>query len=59
MAYVSRTYLNEKWKNLKWDMEEVLLAREEDEIPEEDVLRCIGGIKDSMKAILTELAQVR
>lgn len=58
MAYVSRKYLSEKWDKLKWDMENILLEGDEDEVPEEDVERCAANVIDMCESIAKEVGKV-
>lgn len=54
MKYVSKAYLQEKFRNVTWDMEYLLSQSETDSIPEEAV-RNVYALKNNMLAILKEL----
>lgn len=57
MKYISRNYLCEKWRNLKWDMErtlDVYCQSHDDSISEEEFEMVKYNIKESMKAIWKE-----
>lgn len=53
--YYSKRYLKEKWDNLKWDMEKVLLEGEDDKISEETVARVRNEMNYFMECIRKEL----
>jgi hypothetical protein len=57
MGYVSRRYLNEKWRKVKWDMEKVLEVEDgaEDKVSGEDVRAVRAEIADGFNAIMKEL----
>lgn len=57
MGYVSRRYLCEKWRKVKWDMEKVLEVEdgEEDKVSGEDVRAVRAEIADNFNAIMKEL----
>lgn len=57
MKYISRRYLSEKWKNLKWDMEnalDVCGGLNGDSVSEEDFNNVKNDIKENMRAIWKE-----
>lgn len=57
MGYVSRRYLSEKWRKVKWDMEKVLEVEDgaEDKVSGEDVRAVRAEIADNFNAIMKEL----
>lgn len=57
MGYVSRRYLREKWRKVKWDMEKVLEVEDgaEDKVSGEDVRAVRAEIADNFNAIMKEL----
>lgn len=57
MGYVSRRYLHEKWRKVKWDMEKVLEVEDgaEDKVSGEDVRAVRAEIADNFNAIMKEL----
>lgn len=55
MAYYSKHYLEEKWEGLKFDMEQILLNRYEDKIPEETVEKVKREMTYYLDAIRKEL----
>lgn len=57
MGYVSRRYLHEKWRKVKWDMEKVLEVEDgaEDKVSGEDARAVRAEIADSFNAIMKEL----
>ena len=61
MRYVSRRYLEEKWDNLKWDMENFLdvycKETNEDKVDEETLKRCTYDIVDMCTCIINELSK--
>lgn len=57
MKYVSKAYLQEKFRNVTWDMEYLFSQSETDSIPEEAV-RNVYALKDNMIAILKELDMI-
>lgn len=62
MAYISRNYLREKYKALKWDMENVLRVlseTQEDSVDAEDVLKTLPNIRDKMESIIIELEKAK
>ena len=57
MKYISRAYLSEKWRNLKWDMErtlDIFGQSHDDSISEEEFRAVEVNIRESMKAIWKE-----
>lgn len=60
--FISRKYLSEKYRSLKWDMEKVLCVEDEtqeDRIDVEDVKRVFWNIKDKCISIVTELEKCK
>ena len=55
MAYYSKHYLEEKWEGLKFDMEQILLNRHEDKIPEETVEKVKREMTYYLDAIKKEI----
>lgn len=61
MQLASRKYIREKYKRLKYDMENtlnILDENAEDKISEEDVRRTYLNIRESALSILDELSHV-
>lgn len=55
MTYYSKRYLEEKWEGLKFDMEQILLNRHEDKIPEETVEKVKREMTYYLDAIKKEI----
>lgn len=53
--YYSKRYLTEKWENLKFYMEKVLLQNEDDKIPQESVDRVKRAMTFYMECIMKEI----
>ena len=53
--YYSKRYLKEKWRGLKWDMEEIILKHEDDKIPQEVIDRVKREMTFYMECIMKEI----